>query len=109
MSSRPTLSRTVLASKPWRQLAPLPPIHPATTRRSATLAEVTAEYRSRIMRVAFLLAHPAKQGLADSIDAIVSNVITTHMLLFAAADKLVLQLALVSCTAEASASAGNPC
>jgi hypothetical protein len=64
--------------------------------RSATLGEVTRQYRSRIMRASFLLAHPHKQGLADSIDSVVNEVITTHMLLFAAADKLVLQLSLVS-------------
>jgi hypothetical protein len=56
---------------------------------------VLALYRGRIMRAAFLLAHPGKQGLADSVEAVVDDVITTHMLLFAAADKLVLQLSLV--------------
>jgi hypothetical protein len=57
---------------------------------------VTALYRGRIMRAAFLLAHPAKHGLAGSLESVVNDVITTHMLLYAAADKLLLQLSLVS-------------
>jgi hypothetical protein len=75
---------------------------------------VTSLYRARIMRAAFLLAHPAKHGLADSLDSVVNDVITTDMLLFAAADKLVLQLSLVSCSGcaalwGAAASVWAPC
>lgn len=59
------------------------------------MGEVLALYRGRIMRAAFLLAHPGNRGLADSLEAVVAQVVTTHMLLFAAGDKLVLQLSLV--------------
>ncbi|WIA37883.1 hypothetical protein OEZ86_014730 [Tetradesmus obliquus] len=65
--------------------------------RRASMGEVLALYRGRIMRAAFLLAHPGNRGLADSLEAVVAQVVTTHMLLFAAADKLVLQLSLVNC------------